>query len=176
MKLTINGFPKCGSHLLQKAVALLGQDSELVHQPYPHTFEGKHLCIFRHPRNVLISYVRYINMSVSTGTLLLAMDTFNEVGPGFVKGYENFLPWLNDPNTKCFRFEEMQKDDTAIRSIAGYLEVPYLEDAYPIFAVPGTTYTWSGRLSDWKEHWNPTIQEKWVACGGQALQKKLEYV
>lgn len=53
-----NGLPKSGTHALEKAVQLLGRVTELDHVPYSDKREGRQLLIKRHPRNVVISWLR----------------------------------------------------------------------------------------------------------------------
>jgi len=169
----VNGFPKTGTHALQKAVGLLGQKCTHTHQPHPHAFDGRHICAFRHPRNALISWLRWNNQPPVTGPILLTLDAPFAEGDTFVEHYRRYLPWRGDGNTLCVSFEELIATDAVIKSIADYLGVPYLDDAFD--ALYGSSITWSGRLSDWSEHWNDTIQAKWVECGGQALQEEIGY-
>ena len=64
-------------------------------------------------------------------------------------------------------------DDQQMREIAAYCGVPYLDDAWP--NLPNHTKTWTGRLSDWREHWTPAVDAAWAAAGGPALLERWGY-
>lgn len=99
------------------------------------------------------------------------MDAFN--GEPFVDHYRKYLPWKKDSDTLVVSFEAMLTDDTELRRIAQWLNAPFQEDAFEVLY--GGSRTWSGRLSDWREHWNEEVNERWAACGAQVLQDELGY-
>ena len=64
MTVVCNGFPKTGTHALQRAVRLLGcKDTRQGHFPFHvvHVAQGQHIHICRDPRNALVSWVRWTN-------------------------------------------------------------------------------------------------------------------
>lgn len=101
------------------------------------------------------------------------MDEFN--GEPFVKHYRRYTRWLTDPDLSLLvvRFEDMLANDGELRRIAQWLGVPFQDDAFEVLY--GGSRTWSGRLSDWREHWNDQVDAKWRSCGAQTLQDELGY-
>lgn len=169
----VSGIPKSGTHALLKAVELLGVPAPMhEHLPFGPLPAGteKHLYIIRHPRNILMSWVRFENKPVTTGTLIGAMRDF--AGKRFAEVLESYMGWLTDPQTFIVRYERLCSTPDAIRDIAIYLDVPYLDDAFP--NLPGLTPTWTGSPSDWRTVWNPEVDCWWDArC--QAAQLAMGY-
>jgi hypothetical protein len=170
-----------GNHALWKACELLGIASNGVNHiehpaatEGPHIFatrdpaaiEGPHLFIKRDPRNALVSWVRFEGLPVTQGTLITAMASYLPQLPL----YEG---WLTDPDTLVVTFERLVADDQQMREIAAFAGVPYLDDAWP--NLPNHTKTWTGRLSDYREHWTPAVDAAWVAAGGPALLERWGY-
>jgi hypothetical protein len=171
----VNGIPKSGTHALLKGVELLGipaSNITLDHLPFgplPENTE-KHIFIIRHPRNIIISYCRWINKPVTTGMLIGCIQDFQE--KHFADYCNDFIPWLTDTDTYVIKYEDLCISDTALRSVANYLEIPYLEDAFP--NLPGLTATWTGSPSDWTTIWNDEIDAEWqLRC--QEIQDKMVY-
>lgn len=163
----LNGPPKMGNHALWKACELLGIASSGVnHVEHPGDIERPHIFIRRDPRNALVSWVRFEGMPVTQGTLITAMASYLPQLPR----YEG---WLTDPDTLVVTFERLVANDQQMREIAAYCGVPYLDDAWP--NLPNHTKTWTGRLSDYREHWTPAVDAAWVAAGGPALLERWGY-
>ena len=182
MEITCNGIRKHGTHALLKAVELLGcpvayqgQDgATLHHKPFTEEVNGKHIFIRRHPKNAFISLLRMHNIPLTTGVLISKMQSFES--ENYVQHCEPYLGWLSDNNTFNIKFEDLIKDGgTTFKVIANYLNVPYLEDAYPNRF--GLTATWSGELSDYKTlaAWTAAVDETWTAIGGDQLEQDLGY-
>lgn len=163
----LNGAPKMGNHALWKACELLGIASSGVnHVEHPADIERPRIFIRRDPRNALVSWVRFEGMPVTQGTLITAMASYLPQLPR----YEG---WLTDPDTLVVTFERLVANDQQMREIAAFAGVPYLDDAWP--NLPNHTKTWTGRLSDWREHWTPAVDAAWVAAGGPALLARWGY-
>lgn len=163
----LNGPPKMGNHALWKACELMGiVTSGVNHVPHPGDVGQPHVCIKRDPRNALVSWVRFEGLPVTQGTLIAAMASYLQE----IAGYEG---WLTDPGTLVVSFERLVADDQQMREIAAHVGVPYLDDAWP--NLPNHTKTWTGRLSDYREHWTPAVDAAWVAAGGPALLERWGY-
>lgn len=156
MKLLVNGFPKHGTHVLMKACELLGCPGEHDHWPYGKLPEfTHHVFIKRDPRNALISLIRSIGEPLTQGIVISKIRKF--MNAPLREELAQFSPWLN--TAFVVRFEDLIKDDKEMRRIAAYLEVPYLDDAFP--NLPGHTRTWSGKYSDHRSLWTPEIEKVW---------------
>ena len=107
--ITTSGHPKSGCHALVKAIQLLGQPCQVTHIPHGMPVDGKHVFIKRHPRNVLVSWVRFIGQPVTQGTLITAMQDFS--GMPLVQSLRDFSGWLNDQATHVTSFEDLMRDD-----------------------------------------------------------------
>lgn len=165
--IALNGAPKMGNHALWKACELLGIVTDGVrHEAYAEAEPGRRLFTRRDPRNALVSWVRFSNLPVTQGTLISAMADYLPQLPQ----YEG---WLTAPGVLVVAFERLVADDQQMREIASFAGVPYLDDAWP--NLPDHTKTWTGRLSDWREHWAPAVDDAWVAAGGPALLERWGY-
>lgn len=164
----LNGPPKMGNHALWKACELLGIASGGVnHVPFGEPIAGSaHLFVKRDPRNALVSWVRFNGMPVTQGTLITAMAEY-------LPQLQPFEPWLADPAAFVVRFERLIADNTQMREIAAHCGVPYLDDAWP--NLPNHTRTWTGRLSNWAEHWTLAVSDAWADHGGPELQMRWGY-
>lgn len=163
----LNGPPKMGNHALWKACELLGIVTNGVnHVEHPADIERPHIFIRRDPRNALVSWVRFEGMPVTQGTLITAMASY-------LPQLARYEGWLTDPDTLVVTFERLVSDDQQMREIAAHCGVPYLDDAWP--NLPNHTKTWTGRLSDYREHWTPAVDAAWVAAGGPALLERWGY-
>ena len=163
----LNGPPKMGNHALWKACELLGiVTSGVNHVEHPADIERPHIFIKRDPRNALVSWVRFEGMPVTQGTLITAMASYLAmIAP--------FEGWLSDPRVHVVRFEDLVASDAAMRGIAAHVGVPYLDDAWP--NLPNHTKTWTGRLSDYREHWTQPVADAWAAAGGNEAVKRWGY-
>ena len=92
MKIFANGLQKSGTNALAKALVLLGFDCEVVHVPFAEPWPEPVVCIVRHPRNVLCSYVRARQRLPGVAALTRALGEF--YGVPFRGACEQYLPWL----------------------------------------------------------------------------------
>jgi len=193
MNILVNGYPKHGVHAALKTVELLGlpvqcaisqEGARLDHLKAHFTLNGityvaelndiKHVFIVRNPRNALISWFRQGNLPLQTGKLIGQIKSFKSEGVSYPDTYNDYLPWLNDPQTLVVRFEGLVSDKgKTIERIADYLGVKYFDDAFE--SLPGGTITWMGEYSDWQKCWNDDIEQAWIECGGLELEKALGY-
>jgi len=193
-----NGIQKHGTHALLKAVELLGvpvryndyPGAELWHLKYGdlpireretgQSMKGdlpdyaKHIFIVRNPKDAFISWMRDRTHAISTGMLMSKLRTFEDCT--YVEHCEPYLAWLNHPGTLVVRYEELISDGGAsIKKIADYLDVPFLEDAFP--NLPGHTLTWTNEHSDYKtlSAWTSMVDQVWAEIGGNELSGRLGY-
>lgn len=169
-----NGIPKSGTHALEKAVQLLGQKTQHGHLPYSKKPSHTHILILRHPKNMLVSWVRFIRSIVTQGFLIEAMSNYSQEDAGTF--YDEFLaykPYLTDKDTLVVKYEDLVLSDECIKKIADYLDVPYLDDAFD--SLLGMTKTWTGRPSVWQEHWTDEVQKVWENINGPEIEKVWNY-
>jgi len=175
MTICVNGSPKSGTHALLKACELLGVNPYMVnHIPFGNTLpEGtdKHIVIFRDPRNVVISWLRFQRKDITEGTIIAAATNT-------VKLQSQFVGWMNDPSTLILKFEDLIKNDAEIRKLANYLGVNYLDSAFPNLCGFTRTWTGSGRTpnySDYTKYWTPAVEAFWASEEPAALLNTLGY-
>ncbi len=193
-----NGAPKTGTHALVKAIELLGiprDDSSFRTQRTGEDLaegemrEGlwtglghfyyrdrpkvdKIVHIVRDPRNVMISWLRWVKTSVHTG--LIAAAIRGEYASGGLKQVmEEFFGYLDDPDVLTVQFEDLISDEATIRSIATYLGMPYIDGAFE--GIWGGTKTFSDTLSEWEKDWSPILDDVWAEQDGPAIEKRLGY-
>lgn len=172
MKLFTNGFPKTGNHALVKAAELLGVPCTVNHRAWEEGVpEGTthSMLIVRDPRNVVISMLRFNRQPVTGGTFLARFRHFQYAS--MAEEMAKFEPWLRASHV--VRYEDLIRDDQAMRRMAGYLGVPYLEGSWS--ELPGLTFTWNERHSDYRAIWNPHLEEVWAREGGNELMKRWGY-
>jgi hypothetical protein len=173
MYVITSGFPKHGNHALTKAVQLLGVNCSVNHIEYVDGLpEGeKHVFVTRDPRNAVISWLRFTGRPLTQGMFITALGDLD--GKPLIDAMAAYEGWLTNPNTLVVRFEDLIASDARMRSIASYLGVQYLDDAFP--ALLGGTMTWTGALSDYTTLWTPAIDAAWIAAGGPALLARWGY-
>jgi len=148
----VNSFPKSGTHALQKALMLLGIESLITHTPYPDEVEGTHLFIRRDPRDAICSKIRWDGLPVTQGTFLLYLKRKD------VRAINLFTPWIRRADF-VVQYEALIRDETEMKRIAEFMDVPYLDDAFT--NLHGATRTWQeGARSDHRAIWTPLLQEK----------------
>ena len=166
-----NGHPKTGTHALNKTIQLLGVPSQVVHFPYSEKPEEKSVCIFRNPKNVIISWLRFTGKPVTQGMIIEQIK--NHAERGILESCSDYTPYL-DTDVLCVRYEELLTDEgETVEKIAKYLDVPVLEDCYP--NIQGMTVTWTGEPSNWEDHWSDEIQKAWDENGGPELEAAWKY-
>lgn len=170
----VNGMYKSGTHAGMKACALLGWPSSHHHEPYRADFINgdKHVFMVRDPRNMLVSWLRFQSRAVSPGMLITAMREYAG-GPPLLTTLAAFRPWLNDPATFVLRFEDLIASAAPMRSLATYLDTPYLEGAWEV--LPGLTETWTGTYSDYRTVWTQDVERVWSELGGSEALKEWGY-
>jgi hypothetical protein len=162
-----NGIPKSGTHALTKTIQLLGVACELSHSPYASKPDGKTVCTFRNPRNILVSWLRFTGQPVTQGMLIEQMQTFE--GEGIAAAGAKYTPYLTDPAVLCVHYEELWQDGGAtVAQIASFLGVPVLDDCYD--NIPGLTVSWTGSPSQWQDHWTDIVDAAWKEHGGEELE------
>lgn len=168
---TTNGFSKSGNHALVKAVQLLGQPCEVNHIPFGEVIEGKHIFIKRDPRNVICSWLRFNGRPVTPGMFITAFRLFQTASLNDeMAEYEG---WLSDTSAHVVRYEDLISDDSCIRGIATFLEIPYLAGAFE--NLPGLTRTYYPDHSDYRAIWSPEVEAVWSAEGGPELLARWGY-
>lgn len=170
-------IPKSGNNLAHKACQMLGIPVE----HYRHTAnwhladEHKIVYIYRNPRNVLVSCVKYTNDQVRGRTKEITeerlIDTFFDFFNCSLSAVERaYLPWM-DSNVCKVEFEDLAFGTKGFNQIADYYGVERRE---PI-GLYGSSPTWSGGLSDWEKHWGEKIEHIWIEEGMPEIEKKLGY-
>lgn len=168
-----NGYPKMGNHALVKALQLLGEPCEVNHIPFekPLPHAGPHLLIKRDPRNALISWMRFCQKPVTPG---MFVSTFRWVEHSTYRiALAEYEGWLADPATFVVKFEDLIASDTEMRRIAAHLDIPYLDGAWE--ELPGLTTTWTGKLSDYRDIWNPYVEGCWKTGDGDGILRRWGY-
>jgi hypothetical protein len=158
--------PPIVAHLLRRATAR--KDGKPLPAP-----DFKHIHIVRHPRNMLVSWVRFTRAEFAPGYLIAAFKAYYG-GKPIYKEFLGYRGWLEDPEVLTVRFEELTGDEgeTAAR-IAGFLDVPLLSGA--VERRLGGTVTWTGELSDWTKYWSDEIEAAWREARGPEIERMFGY-
>lgn len=169
---TTSGHPKSGCHMLTKAVQLLGVNCKVDHIEFGEKPAAPHVFIKRDPRNVVVSWLRFHGKPLTRGMFMSALGDFH-MGRTLIESFAPYEGWLTDPETMVVRFEDLSNKEFELVRIAEHLGVPYLDDAWT--ALPGGTMSWSGKHSDHRTLWGPTIEKAWADAGGVELQARWGY-
>jgi hypothetical protein len=174
---TTSGFPKSGTHALEKAVQLLGQPCTVehiaYHDPanYNNPVQDKHVFIKRDPRNIICSWLRFNGMPVTPGMFLSAWRHFQSDALDVeMKPYEG---WLAHAKTHVVSYEDLMASDVCMLGIADYLGVPYIDGAFD--GMEGLTMTWFPVHSDYRTIWTQQVQDAWDREGGSELLTRWGY-
>lgn len=108
------------------------------------------ITIFRDPRNVLVSYMRWKGLGAEA-----VLRHF--LGRPFVEVYRGFLGWGR--HGEWLRYED-------IGIVAG---PPGYENA------ERANSTWTGAPSDWRDYWTDRVARAWRAAGGDDLVAEAGY-
>jgi hypothetical protein len=174
MKVFCNGFPKAGNHALQKAVELLGVPCNVSHRvfedgvPYGTTHS---VFIKRDPRDIIVSWLRFQQDVVTPGKFLARFRKFDYAS--LCEEMAQYEGWLYAQNTHVVRYEELIKSERAMRDMAAYLGVPYIDGAWS--ELPGLTRTWNDVMSDHRTVWTYLVQTVWSEEGGDQLLLRWGY-
>jgi hypothetical protein len=160
-----NGIPKAGTHALKKGVELLGVQAEHQHTPHADKEDGKQVVIFRHPKNIIMSWVRFSKRQISEGLILGAIQSFEPFA-----AYDGYL---DDDTVLTVRFEDLVADQKELVRISEYIGVDYIDGAFEM--LPKHTRTWTGDFSNWEDHWTDRIQESWIAMDGPEVETRWNY-
>jgi hypothetical protein len=169
-----NGFPKTGNHGLVKACELLGVPASVNYKSFAEGMPPgttHHIHIKRDPRNVVISMLRFNGQPVTPGTFLARFRRFQD--DSIVEEMAQFEPWLADAHTLTVAWEDLIASDATMRQIAAYVDVPYIEGAWE--RLPGRTYTWNDKHSDFRDIWTRQVASAWRDEGGDNLLRVWGY-
>ena len=186
-RILVNGFPKSGCHALQKACELLGVPAIVTHAPYVREFDKDHaetgleagnslekdkcILIKRHPKNILISWLRFNQKPTTPGMFISAFRKFDH--DSLVNEMGEFERWLTDPNTLVVSYEDLTKDKGGMMAVSSFLKIPYLEGAFE--HLEGMTKTYNKVHSDYRTMWTPDVENVWVSEGGRELMARWGY-
>jgi hypothetical protein len=171
------------------------RDGYAVHRHLPHAGKSmvlddaqvpiKFAVILRHPKNVLVSRARRaaaIKSNTITPTMAIKTHlTSGAVRPLFdPKRQLDWQGWVTDPAACVVRFEELtaQSADIQLAAIArlrDYLEINLISPDEVAKHLLGESPTWSGRNSDWMEHWDAEIETLFIAAGGYGVMRAFGY-
>lgn len=126
--------------------------------------------IARHPRNVFISWARMVAPD-DPGSLFT--EPWMQMN---IVRMRDFVGWFNRADA-VIRYEQFAD---SVAELTAKLGLPYspanvvLHDNAP-WITPTYRGTWSGRVSDWQEHWNPYIAALWRNAGGREIESAYGY-
>lgn len=178
--LLVIGIPKSGNNVTERACKLLGlSPAGHTHTANYHLADtNKVVYVYRNPRNVLISALKYRNHqrrgaedTITQDKLIdVFYDFFNNSLPSVYTGY---MPWMS--SKACIvRFEDLLSSKNEMDRIADYMGVQRTsDDAFK--RLYGESPTWSGKLSEWKDHWGDSIDNIWNMEGMPEIEKSLGY-
>ena len=176
-QLAVTGIPKSGTNALWKACKLLNQKAMHIHTTDTGLLDKmKVVYVYRNPRNVLVSAVRYQNeqlrgMDQEVTQEKLRDSFFNFFNARLDTMYDGYAPWLDSSAYKV-SLEAFLKNDQEMRRLAKYLGVGYNNTWEQL---PGDTYTYMEEKSDWRQHWGPEIDSLWEEFGMKGLEEILGY-
>lgn len=174
-KCLVIGIPKSGTNALVKAVRELGGNpSEHMHTANYRLAEANKVAyIYRNPRNVLLSALRYRNHqrrgwenTITEEKMIdCFFDFFNAALPSVYQGYAKW----HTSKAHLVRYEELVSGE-AMPGLAAYLGVPMRQ-----FELAGGTYTWTGNPSNWREYWSDGLDRVWHEEGMVEIERGLGY-
>ncbi len=166
MPIICNGSPKTGTHLLLKSIYLFGGlGYTAVHKHDPNLSNCIH--IKRNPRNVLISYIRHFDKSN------LTTENITKHIPIIIKEMSSYINLLSDSNVLNVSFEKLLTNSNELERISKFIDLPLIDDHFK--KIWGNTPTFTNKLSNWREHWNEEINNKWIELGGVELENTFGY-
>lgn len=158
------GFPKSGTHALQRALLLLGLGYiPTSHLPYAnrHT-DQPYAFIKRDPRNVVISRVRWQQKPVTEEWIVHYLRQWNErrtMGEALAA----FEGWLMDPDAVQVTFERLVTEPREMQRLGEGVRGRWQPERWRELR-SGESRTYTGQLSNWPEHWTPRIEGVWEEC------------
>lgn len=165
------GAPKSGTHLLLKAMHLFGgYGLTAIHSHkdhnYPWDIEASRIQIIRNPRNVLISWVRFVKLPRNNETIIGSMNYI-------IKRMEGHFGCIADDRCLTVRFEELLNDPDILEDIGEHLDMPLIDNHFELLW--GDTRTFTDDLTDWPNFWNDEVDAAWIKHGGVELENKMNY-
>jgi hypothetical protein len=139
----------------------------LAHVPYSLATEAEfsacmHICVFRDPRNVLSSHVRFRKRLEGNGArdLSVAKSIENFWGQPFIPLYRSFLGWRG--KATVLRYEDLPEEQCGRGELitSGH---------------PQDWNTRTGSPSDWRKLWTSEDYAAWQHHGGAALLEESGY-
>lgn len=178
--LLIVGIPKSGNNVAERACRLLGLNpSNHRHTANYHLAKSsKVVYVYRNPRNVLISALRYRNHQRRGDEDVITQDKLIDVFYDFFNSslssvYMAYMPWMH--SSACVvRFEDLIASKTEMDRIADYMLVKHSTDD-TFKRLYGESPTWTGKLSEWQNHWGSAIDHIWNMEGMTKIEKQLGY-
>lgn len=161
-----NGSPKTGTHLLVKAARLFGGNAMLSSHNHDPKLTVPHIHIIRNPRNALISYLRMNKSELTRSNIITEM-------PSFIAEYSEYIGLLNLNDVLTVTFEDLLTDESELLRISKFIGLPLIEGHFR--KLWGQTATFTGDLSNWRNHWHTKAARKWVEYGGDTLEAALGY-
>lgn len=170
-----NGTPKAGTNLLVKAVRSFAPEmvhrSQHGHYKTPldeatHDKFDRHVEIIRYPKNIIGSWFRFKDIPYTTRDFRVEI-------PIRMKSIREHLGWLSRDDVHVVKFEELLTDPQALEGIGEYLGLPTWGGQFN--NLWGHTYTFTGKLTNYKDYWNPEVDALYRLHGGYELEEALGY-
>jgi len=140
--------PKSGTHWLEALYRRSGWDCKSRHVVYSRwKGEGRVACLFREPRNMVISWCRHNKEKLTDDNII---NRFHKYYRGtLVEDYLSYLPYWNDPNVTRHQFRD-------------------LYDEPPI-----NSETKTPKHSDASQYWSSAVDRAYRDTGGYELEEEL---
>lgn len=174
------GIPKSGTNMTEKVCKMLGAN------PSPHMHTANYLLadkhkvayVYRNPRNILISALKYQNHQMrgweeTINEEKLIAQFFDYYNSSMPAVYNAYAKWLLT-SAYCFKYEDMLTDIEVAQGLARYLGKKEPKQEF-LEKIPGGTPTWTGKTSDWRDHWTDGLDKIWVGEGMLEIEKSLGY-
>jgi len=190
-RVCVTGIPKSGTHALLKAVEMMGVpvgegkahiDVETLPAEPGHVYhchippqelpgDCRTIVMLREPRNALVSYARFRYGVVTAGNLRLSLlDFFDFSFPEWLRKFIDYR------ESECLpiRFDDLLTDGgESVERIGKYIDAFDTTDVYK--NINGQTVTYTGRLSNWQDHWTQRLEKEWRDTGCADLAGRYGY-
>lgn len=137
--------------------------------------------IFRHPKDVLISSVKYkLSRPINEHDVIKFLEKPSKDNNNWIDYYRIFLGWKNEKHILNIKYENLFEEEI-IKKISNYLECTY--DYSTVLSMKNTNRfinekghgTYTGNISNWTNNWSYNIEKKFNDLGGKEIIKELEY-